>query len=529
MDALLRGLKQMGTGLRFTIGQELLSTSLYIAYKGRYKEHKVTIFKYKGKWTEEASLAFPLLKNITDPMLPKVFISQLTSSAFFVVTERLESFSNSFPIFQGFTRKCLADLNKRLGKAHGISIGLSSGVSDWYFTMAGRPVIAGTLPVFIGKESNQMDVDRVDRVDRVDDVGVGSSKASSSKASSGKAGSGKASGSGDGGVGWETVESNERVGEIVALDEGLNYYRGYSVAEQGRIHDLIRVVADDLPPEYSTFVANVLLEYIKGAEGEAGLAAARALLLLNPVVPGPAMLFAISTPGVRVIALRGLKEMPEAVSYVFSEFCDGFLLSDSNVRMETISAVPEIISGLNVKQREKVLVGLGALTKKGRSMERVAAADVVLDGFVEFLECATTLYGCLLCMMQSSEVGPKRTGIRLASRLLEMLDPRAMVMEVIPVVAAQCLVAEVAGDAAEVLVALATRTRREAGRIKADWRVPGIGVLGRAAPIKADPKLVAQQKKPGDKKAGIKTTPKKKAEKKAEKKSEKPGWDNHEW
>ncbi|OAG31445.1 hypothetical protein NEDG_01972 [Nematocida displodere] len=501
MDSLLRGIKQMGTGLKFTVDKELCSTSAYAAHKGRYKEFKVTIFKYKGEHATKAAEGFPLLKNIGDPIVAKLCSSQKSGGTFYMVTERVfpleKGEAQKYPQFMQFVRDRVKSYNRKMEKEHSVRIASVGSEevenSEIYFTEAGKPVVAGTMPVFV------------------------------THAKSGKAGKG---GKADE---WEEWGSDEEAGpgsaaSIEKLDRAVDTYatslNTVNNTPSMQIHPLVQECRNGLPPRYSRYICSLVVGYIRSTTDstEKKIQMAKTVLMLKLDLEPLVEIFSISEPAVRVFALKTLQTTKnttkELIDLIFNEINGGLLCTDELVRAETMVALPPILYMLSVKNKNKVLSSLGALVKKGKDKERETSAALILKEHLEFLEVPETLYNCMGCMIQSSDVSVKRNGLQLANRLKDSLEMRPLVLELIPLVSHQSVFSEVADQAVELLCSLSERAKRDVELLKAadTWKVPGLGIITKTPPIKPDTKTVKKLK-----------------ERKERKEKERNGWDDQEW
>lgn len=471
MDTIIRGLKQMSTGLCFTVDREIATTPVYTAYKGRYKDKKVTVLKYKNKYAEAAVEAFPLMKHITNPILAKVYTSQRSGSSFYIILERVQIMNNNskYSLFFRFIRRKIDICNRKMQNEHSIKIVSLDADKieecDIYATEEGRPVVCGALPRFT----------------------------------------------------QDPVDISEEEDEICKLDEEIEKYAALSKAEQMNAHDLLRSCAQYLPPQYSLYIAKTLIQYISSEkeELERKMMSARAALLLNTDVAPVSLLFEVKSLPVRSLCLKTLRETKgitkELVNLVFPAIDEGILISDEAVKIETIETVPFLIKFLAPKQKEKILSKLGAVIKKGRVREKEKATDLILNEHIELLDVSSTLYSCMGCMVQSTDVIVKKKGLLLVEKLKEIIEIRMLVQEVIPLVSVQCAHAETAEQAVALLCTLSEIARKEVDKLKASdkWKVPGISILTKPSPIKIDSKALQKEKKRREK--------------------EKSCWDNQEW
>ncbi|KAI5172393.1 hypothetical protein NEFER03_1496 [Nematocida sp. LUAm3] len=479
MDSLLRGLKQIGTGLKFTMDKELFTSETYVAYKGRYKDKKATIFKYKGRYAESASEAFPLLKHITDPVLARVLTSQKTGNYFYLVTERVFPIGAASRFFMEFIQRKINRCNEKIQQEHSIricSLGEDKVMQmEIYYAEDGRPVISGVLPKFV----------------------------------------------------QEIEEYPEKKETIDLLDEKIEKYPQMGRSEHISVYDLLKACAHDLPSEYSRYVAKYMVEYIKNdaEEVEKRIYACKSLLLLEMEVSSVSFLFEVNHPQIRMFSLKALQEKvditQELIDGIFAEFSDGLLVSDLSVKEETMKTLPLLFGYLSGKQKEKILSGLGAIIKKGKGKEKESVSYLVLENYLEFGEIPSVLYACLGCMVNSGDVMVKKNGLLLVEKLRDSFEIKTLLLEVIPLISTQAIFSEVSEQSVALLCGLSDRARKDIGLLKSGdkWKVPGLPALSKVVPIKITQVPIAEKKKQ-----------KVKEEKKKEKKEKKEtSWDNEEW
>ncbi|KAI5180047.1 hypothetical protein NEOKW01_0376 [Nematocida sp. AWRm80] len=456
MDSWIRGIKQIGTGLKFTMDKEICNTPVYTAYKGRYKNKKSTIFKYKGIYADKAAEAFPLLKHITHPILAEVLCSQKTTNTFYIVTERVEPLEQEeYSLFVQSMDRRVEQCNLNLQNEHSIRVSsLNSNrveKSELYFTLEGKPVVAGALPLFM--ENTSIPIPEPSALDKLYDI--------------------------------------------------LDRYNQCSKPEQMVAQDILKEYSEEIPRQYSMYIAKKLVEYIdtEGEEIDKKISTARALLHLQTEPPVVSLLFKVNNPQIRVLALHYLQEKS---SYLTAEKIDGFFedlymglfCNDEIVRRESISTIETLLGIFTKAQKEKAISGYGALVKKGRPKEKDQASALIVKNYLEFLECPQTLYSCCVCMMNSTEVPVKKNGILLIDKLKHIIEIRTLVVEVIPMVSMQSEHSEISEQALNLLCSLAERAKADVSQLKSadKWKVPGMGLLSRPLPLKPTQEMLQRQK-----------------------------------
>ncbi|KAI5192443.1 hypothetical protein NECID01_1938 [Nematocida sp. AWRm77] len=473
MDSLLRGIKQLGSGLKFTIDKELCSTPVYTAYKGRYKEFKVTVFKYKGEFAELAAEGYPLLKHITHKVLSKVHTGQRTGGSFYLVTERVVPLSEEDrrnKEFYGLILRKVAQCNAKIQNEHSIRICTlnSSRVegTEVYFTEEGCPVVAGVLPRFT----------------------------------------------------QSPADAPAQTEDIDRLDELVERYEKLSKAEQQMTCDLIKECRNVLPQTYAQYIACMLVKSmgLEGGDPEQKIQNAKAVLLLKTKTPSVCLLFTVKYPQVRIHALKHLQNKKayatsEVVSTVFEELCVGLVCTDEQVRKETIHTLPYLVGQMTGKQKAKVLTSVSALIKKGKGREKEEASTFVLKEHTEFLEAPDILYTCMGWMVYSTDPQVKKNGLYLVEKLKDLINVRTLVLEVIPLVSTQSVFIEVAEQALALLCTLSERARKNMAQLKASdtWKVPVLGEISKPPPLQIDSKTVHRIKE--------------------QKEKEKSCWEDQEW
>lgn len=513
MDAILNRIKQIGTGLNFTLDKELCATNTYVAYKGRYREHKVTIFRYKQEHANAAAEAFPLLKHITHPFLARIISSQRTASSFYLITERtlpIRGADNLNSDFVVFVQSKIRDCNRKIQNEHGIKICAvdGSGISrrDIYFTEEGRPVVAGVLPRFIKADETQ---EREDLISDAPESQI-SITAKKKRDPSPKTISDACIDPDQG-----LVSADSPVVLLLSrIDSYVGRYAELSRAEHEIVYDGLRKTAADLPEMYAAYISKQVLGYIEkqkySREKERKIFAARTLLLLNPGTHPVVLLFSVQDPEIRVLAFKILREisgpgakreaLPGILSSAFEDIHGSVLHSEAVVRMEVLDAIPGILSALTSKQKEKVLGVLSVVLKKGKGKEREKASALILSETLEFLEAPGTLYRCVETMLTSADTPVKRNGIYLLDEIKEALDIHTLVLEVVPLVSSQCICGETADASSKLLCELANRVRRDIQQLKTGekWKVPGISILTRQPPIRPNPPLAERLREKRD-------------------------------
>jgi len=476
MDTLLRGLKQMSTGLKFTVDKELSSTGAYTSYKGRYKDSKATVFKYKKEHLAKALESLPLIKSVTDSALAKILTYQQSGGHLYIVTERVypkEKEEGEKREFIEFVKRKIKACNGKIESENRIrvsSLGSEEVESaEIYFTEAGNPVAAGVVAKFV------QEAPAAGGSEEFVDWGRGRGDVQGAKAS----------------------EENTKADMIEKLDGMVSRYKELSKNEQDIVKDLIRRLFQALPQRYSQYCSTALMENVEKEDVDRKKESARTVLLLQTKTPGVAHLFGVKDPQVRVVALKHMQEKKKTVDaalmkMIFEEFVSGMVCTDEEARRESIEAVRCLAPVMDAKQKSKVLAALTALTKKGKEKEKEECAKLILEEHAEFLEVPEVLYSCMVCLVQSTEVCVKKNGLYLVEKLKQLVEIKALVQEVIPLISVQCMFSEVAEQAAALLCALAERVKSESAQLKAPetWKVPVIGGIGKAPAIKIDQKTI---------------------------------------
>lgn len=442
METLLRGIKQMSTGLKFTLERQIDTQRPYSLYRGEYKDRPVSVIKFKGALSEKVREAVPIIKNLTLPGLPRYLLSQSAGSAVYLVTEPMSLLAEhvrrgEHAAFMVFCLFRIREMLARLLKEHNLEItSFGSGEiveGDLYVGEEGLVVLGGFEVKFRDSgEQREGDVHRL--------------LAGVEKAFTGQRG-------------YRDIEENL----FFVLEREVAGYEKASPTERTNFAQLLKDNTRQLPECYKARIAGHFVSALcRKCEGEPGEPRegreekermAKIVFGLKHADPDPFVisLFKILDPDVRLFLLRALRAQkpfgkklsPELVKAVFPEFKLGLVCSDDLLKMETIATVGCISAAIPEKIKAEILAIFLLAVTKGKGKEREEISRLCLEKAEDFLEAdVNAFYKISVECISSSEKALKENGVSILDKIYSYIDPRFLSTQVVSLVSSQLLYEE---------------------------------------------------------------------------------------
>jgi hypothetical protein len=447
MDSLIRGIKQISTGLKFTADKQMAEREAYRMSVGKYKDLHVSIFKFKGPYAERVSGAIPILKNLVDQSLPKYVMSQMSGPNFYLLTERVEPADlRKYPEFYRFVLELVGGLRERVLKEHNLemaSFGKSElGPEDLYFTEAGLVVAAGFELKFASTAHG---------------------------------------------------EKREFTSIFHSIERDLASYRDLGPEGQRVFLKNLEVFVGKSPDQYKRRILGGLLAFLGEAhrpeEREKVLRTTRAVLSMHFeqdfVIHS---LFQLLNSDIRLFLLNEICSQKitiskEVMKGIFKEFHLGIVCNDEVLKMSSLRAALFLVDAMDRKSREKLLLSFGEITKKGKKPEREAVCHVAYEKREELLRTnPETFYKFIAELVNSSDNKMKGSGVELVDALFKYIDLKFIALQVLPLVSSQLVYEEVQDKAFLLLERIITHLRRDPKdlRVVSGWN---LGIIGKKAVI----------------------------------------------
>lgn len=474
MDTLIRGIKQMSTGLKFTVEKQISSHRPYVLSNGCYKEKEVSVLKFKGPYAPKIADSLPILKNLTDAALARHINSQSTGGSVYVLVERLlpldQSLPAKYPEFFAFSLHKIKACVVRVQKEHNLELGsfdsdqISEG--DLYLDANGLIVLAGFELKFIKDPRDKSHTRAMDQLEK-------------------------------------SVKHSGPIEESIfcKLERDIDRYSAMTASEQALFQDLVKSNLKKIPEPYKQRLLGRFVEFLNAnskkenreEEREKKIRTVKAALGLK-TDPGDtiATLFRILDTDVRLFLLKALRSTkglaitPAVVKSVFTEFHLGLVCNDDTLKLESIATTGHLVDLMDKKHRGKILATFQGMLKKGKGAEKDKISQVCLDKMDAFADTnAELFYPIVVDMVVDNDRNVKTRGIMILDSLYLFIDAKFTALQVIPLVAKQLLYEEVQEKCFVLLEKLLAHLRTQGKQLKAGsaWKVSGIkGILSGPSP-----------------------------------------------